>query len=65
MFREFVETRSAGVVANIASCLIHQANYLIDHQLKGLKNAFLQDGGLRERMACARLQARTRQGGRP
>ncbi len=37
VFREFVETRPAGVVANIAICLIHQANYLIDHQLSGLE----------------------------
>lgn len=65
VFREFVETRPAGVVANIAICLIHQANYLIDHQLNGLENAFLQDGGLRERMTRARLQARNRQGGGP
>lgn len=64
VFREFVETRPAGVVANIAICLIHQENYLIDHQLNGLENAFLQAGGLRERMTRARLQARDRPGGR-
>jgi len=29
-FREFVETRPLEVVANIALCLIHQANYLLD-----------------------------------
>jgi four helix bundle suffix protein len=49
------------VVANIAICLIHQANYLLDRQLKGLEKAFLQDGGLRERMTRARLQARDQQ----
>jgi len=57
-FREFVTTRPAEVVANIAVCLIHQANYLLDRQLTGLANTFLQDGGLRERMSCARRQAR-------
>lgn len=58
VFREFVETRSAEVVANIAICLIHQANYLLDQQLRGLEKAFLKDGGLRERMTRARLQTR-------
>ncbi len=61
LYREFVETRSAEVVANIANCLIHQANYLIDQQLRKLEEEFLTNGGLRERMAEARRQAR-RQG---
>ena len=61
VFREFTETRPAEVVANIAICLIHQANYLLDHQLKGLEKAFLQEGGLRERMTRARLQVRDQQ----
>jgi four helix bundle suffix protein len=60
-FREFTETRSAQVVANIAICLIHQANYLLDQQLKRLERDFLKDGGLRERMTRARLQAREQQ----
>lgn len=63
IFREFVETRPAEVVANIAICLIHQANFLLDRQLKGLEEAFLKDGGLRERMTRARLQARDQQRG--
>ncbi len=58
VFREFVETRPANVVANIAVCLIHQANYLLDQQLKRLEQDFLKTGGLRERMTQARLQAR-------
>jgi len=49
------------VVANIAICLIHQANYLLDQQLKSLEKSFLKDGGLRERMTLARLQAREQQ----
>lgn len=60
-FREIVETRSADVVANIAICLIHQANYLLDRQLAGLERAFLHSGGLRERMTRARLDARGNQ----
>lgn len=57
-FREFTETRPDEVVANIAICLLHQTNYLLDQQLKALEQAFLTDGGLRERMTLARLQAR-------
>jgi four helix bundle suffix protein len=60
-YRKFVETRSAEVVANIAICLIHQANYLLDQQLRRLEQDFLKEGGLRERMTRARLQARDQQ----
>jgi four helix bundle suffix protein len=60
-YRTYVDTRSAEVIANIAICLIHQANYLLDQQLKRLEKDFLKDGGLRERMTRARLQARDEQ----
>ncbi len=58
LYREFVETRPPAVVANIAICLIHQANYLIDQQLRRLEADFLKKGGLRERMTRARLAHR-------
>ena len=35
--RKFAETRPGPVVANIALCLIHQANYLLDQQLRRLE----------------------------
>jgi four helix bundle suffix protein len=57
-FREFVDTRPGEVVANIARCLIHQANYLLDQQIRRLEQDFLKDGGMRERMARARLARR-------
>lgn len=60
-FREFIETRPAEVVANILICLIHQANYLLDQQLRRLEQDFLREGGLRERMTRARLAARAKQ----
>jgi four helix bundle suffix protein len=60
-FRGFVETRPSEVVANILICLIYQANYLLDHQLRRLEQDFLSQGGLRERMTRARLAARARQ----
>jgi four helix bundle suffix protein len=59
-YREFVETRPPEVIANIAICLIHQANYLIDQQLRRLEKDFLEQGGLRERMTRARLAYRNK-----
>lgn len=58
LYREFVETRPADVIANIAICLIHQTNYLLDQQLKTLEKEFIEEGGLRERMTKARLSYR-------
>ena len=60
-YRTYVETRPPEVLANIALCLIHQANYLIDQLVRQLEKAFLAEGGLRERMTRARLEARKRQ----
>jgi four helix bundle suffix protein len=57
-YREFCETRQAEVVANIAICLIHQANFLLDQQIRRLEQDFVKEGGLRERMTRARLQYR-------
>lgn len=61
-YRPYLETRPPEISANIALCLIHQANYLLDQQLRQLEQAFLAEGGLRERMTRARLSARERQG---
>lgn len=57
-YRGYCETRSAEVVANIALCLIHQANYLLDRQIHRLEIDFLKNGGVRERMTQARLAVR-------
>jgi four helix bundle suffix protein len=61
-YRAFCESRSAGVVANIALCLINQANYLLDRQIRRLEKDFVDKGGIRERMTRARLEQRKRQG---
>jgi four helix bundle suffix protein len=60
IYREFVETRPPEIVANIAICLIHQTNYLVDQQLRRLEQDFLKEGGLRERMTRARIDYRRR-----
>ena len=57
-YRSFLETRPAEVLANIAICLIHQANYLLDQQIRRLEKDFLVKGGLRENMTRARLEYR-------
>jgi four helix bundle suffix protein len=57
-YRTFCETRSAEVVANIAICLIHQANYLLDRQIRRLEQDFVKEGGIRERMSRARREHR-------
>lgn len=62
-YKTYIETRNEEVVANIIICLIHQANYLLDRQIRRLEQEFLQEGGLRERMTRARLEARRKRGG--
>jgi four helix bundle suffix protein len=57
-YQSYIETRAPQIVANILICLIHQANYLLDQQLRKLEQEFLQAGGMRERMTRARLAVR-------
>jgi len=63
-FRAFVETRPAEVVANMAICLVHQATFLLDRQLKALEKGFVEGGGLRERMTRTPGSAGAPAGGR-
>jgi len=60
-YRSFMDTRPPEVIANIAICLIHQANYLLDRQIRRLEKDFLEKGGLRENMTRARLEYRRKQ----
>ncbi|HCE43400.1 MAG TPA: four helix bundle protein [Lentisphaeria bacterium] len=46
------------IVANALICLIHQANYLIDHQLAGLERQFASEGGFSEKLAMIRRNAK-------
>lgn len=59
-YRPFFEDRPPETLANIAICLLHQANYLLDRQIKRLEKDFVEKGGLRERMTRARLDHRNR-----
>jgi four helix bundle suffix protein len=60
-YRSYMETRPAETLANIAICLIHQTNYLLDQLIRHLEKDFVGRGGLRERMTRARLNHRERQ----
>jgi restriction system protein len=57
-YKTYFEEAHAEVAANAAICLIHQANYLLDQQLKALEKAFVNEGGFTERLYRARSQAR-------
>lgn len=63
-FTEMVKTRPPETIANMAILLIKQTDYLLYRQLKALEKAFLNDGGMREKMTRMRIQRRNRlQGG--
>jgi four helix bundle suffix protein len=46
------------VAANTIICLIHQANYLLDQQLRQLGKQFLNEGGFTEKLYQARQESR-------
>jgi len=54
----YIEEAVAEVAANTMICLIHQANYLLDQQLRQLESEFLRDGGFTERLYRTRSAAR-------
>ncbi len=59
-FMEMVKTRPPETIANMAIVLIKQTDYLLFKQLKALEEAFLKDGGMREKMTRMRIAARKR-----
>ena len=64
-YRPFFEDRPAAVLANIALYLIHQANYLLDQQIRRLEKDFVENGGIREQMTRARLNHRDQEKNHP
>jgi len=60
-FRKGIENPDPAIAANVIIGLIKVANYLLDRQLQHLEKAFVETGGLRERMTRARLQKRADQ----
>lgn len=55
-YKSFLQ--DAHAAANTLICLIHQANYLLDRQLKALEKQFLEQGGFTERLYRARKEHR-------
>jgi len=58
LYRPWLEHDNPEVVANAIICLIHQANYLLDHQIAALERGFVEGGGYSERLAAARIARR-------
>ena len=59
-FRKGIENADPAIGANVLIGLIKLTNYLLDRQIQQLEQAFLREGGLRERMTRARLIERNR-----
>ncbi len=59
-FRKGIEHSDPAIAANVIIGLIRVANTLLDRQLRTLEQAFIKEGGLRERMTKARLEERKR-----
>ncbi|OGL66401.1 four helix bundle protein [Candidatus Uhrbacteria bacterium RIFCSPHIGHO2_01_FULL_63_20] len=55
-YSSYVETAESA--ANTALCLIHQANYLLDQQLRALEKQFMEEGGFTERLYRMRRDKR-------
>ncbi len=51
--------RNPEEAANCAICIINQANFLLDRQLKSLEKDFLEQGGFTERLYWERRKYRT------
>ncbi|HSA34770.1 MAG TPA: four helix bundle suffix domain-containing protein [bacterium] len=61
-FRKGIENPDPVIAANVIVGLIRVTNYLLDKQIKHLEEAFVKEGGLRERMTRARLEERGKKG---
>lgn len=63
-FRKGIEHPDPAISANVIIGLVKVTNYLLDRQIDHLEKAFLETGGLTERMTHARLRHRGRQKGK-
>lgn len=59
-FKKALENEDPEISANFLYCLINVTMYLLSQQLKVLEKAFINEGGLRERMTKARIEARNK-----
>jgi four helix bundle suffix protein len=63
-FRKGIEHHDSAIAANVIIGLIKVTTYLLDRQLRQLEQVFVYEGGLSERMTCARLKQRAKEKGR-
>ena len=59
-YAAWLENEDPAIRANAVICLIHQANYLLDRQIRKLEQQFIHEGGYSERLAAERLAQRKR-----
>ena len=57
-YRTYINDSPQEIAANTLICLIHQANYLLDQQLRQLEKQFTEEGGFTERLYRARQRAK-------
>lgn len=57
-YKTYIEDSPGEICANTIICLIHQANFLLDRQLKALEKGFLEEGGFSEKLYMARMKER-------
>ncbi|MBO9595480.1 MAG: four helix bundle suffix domain-containing protein [Niabella sp.] len=60
-FKKAIEHEEPEISANVLRCLVKIAIYLLGQQVTALEQAFIFEGGLRERMTQARLQKRNKE----
>jgi len=59
-YKRAIENDKPEICANAMICLINIVTYLLHRQIETLEKAFLNEGGLRERMLKARLEKRNK-----
>lgn len=57
-YQHMVDTRTDETAANIAITMLHQFDVLITRLIEAQKRRFLEEGGIKEQMYRARMQAR-------
>lgn len=58
LFKKGIENESPEICANVMIGMIKVVSYLLNNQIKALESSFMQQGGLKERMAKARIDLR-------
>lgn len=57
-YQKAIEHENPEISANFLRCLVNVTSYILGKQIKALEIAFINEGGLRERMTRARLNKR-------